>query len=287
MDVNAVPADYTGLPPGVYYDEPEETYFKREPFVASNSVLKMIESNVPAYYEAWLKDELNKVESPAFDLGKALHMRVLEPAKFETTYIDMDRFGDMRSSTRRAERDAFIAANPGVVAIKQRELDAVAKMYESMMRRPLVEAILSLGKREVVLRWVDPETGLVCKSRVDFYDERYAFALDLKSVISASKWQFGKSMFDYSYHTQHCMYSDGCRANELPLRGFVFLLCEKTPPYLSALRKIEAAGEERGFQQLRQRLAKLKAIKDSGRFAGYPDEIEDQHLPGYAFSDKE
>jgi exodeoxyribonuclease VIII len=246
----------------------------------------MIDQNVPAYYEAWLNNQLDEVKSEVFDLGKALHMRVLEPAKFETTYIDMDRFGDMRSSTRRAERDEFIKNNPGVVAIKQKQLDAIAKMYESLMRRPLVEAILSLGKREVVLRWVDPRTGLMCKSRVDFYDERYAFALDLKSVASASKWDFGRSMYEYGYHTQHCMYSEGCRANELPLRGFVFLLVEKTPPFLSALRKIIAPAEERGFQQFFARMDKLKAIKDSGRFMGYPDEIEDQDLPAYGYSDK-
>lgn len=287
MDFNAVPADYNGLPPGVYYDEPEETYFKREAFVASNSTLRMIDGNVPRYYKAWLDGELEESASEVFDLGKALHMRVLEPAKFETTYIDLDRFGDMRSSRNRAARDEFIALNPGVVAIKQKQLDAIAKMYDSLMRRPLVEAILSLGKREVVIRWVDPDTGLMCKCRVDFYDEKFAFAMDLKSVLSASHWDFGRSMYSYGYHTQHCMYSNACRAHNLPLRGFMFLLVEKTPPYLSALRKVDAAGEERGFQQLAARMAKLKAIKDSGRFDGYPDEVEDQHLPGYAFTDRE
>lgn len=136
------------------------------------------------------------------------------------------------------------------------------------------------------MRWIDPETGLHCKARVDYYDEELAFALDLKSVASASHWDFGRSMYDYGYHTQHCMYFDGCKANGLAMRAFIFLLVEKTPPYLTALRRVGAAGEERGFEQLYARLAKLKAIKDSGRFAGYPDEIEEQELPGYAFSNR-
>lgn len=279
--------DYSGLPPGVYYDEPEETYFKREPFVASNSVLKMIDSNVPAYYKAWLDDELEPKNTAAFEVGKALHMRVLEPIRFAATYIDLDRFGDMRSSKNRNERDIYIDNNPGIVAIKQVQLDAVQKMYESMMRRPMVEAILSLGKREVVLRWIDETTGLRCKSRVDYYEgEKFGLALDLKSVLSASHWEFGRSMYEYGYHTQHGFYSEGCRANGLNLRGFVFLLVEKTPPYLSALRKVDSAGEERGFEQIAARLAKLAAIRDSGRFDGYPDTIEEQCLPGYAFSNR-
>ena len=279
--------DYSGLPPGVYRDEPEDIYYKRELGVMSNSVLRMVAKRTPAYYKAWIDGDLEEKSSDVFDLGKAFHTRVLEPHKFNDTYVDLNQFGDMRSSKARARRDEFIANNPNVTPIKKKDIDAVNRMYEAIMRKPKAAAIMSRGWREVVLRWIDRHTGLPCKARVDYYDPEIGFSLDLKSVLDASHDYFSRSVVNYGYDTQACFYDEGCTELGLENRGFIFLLVEKERPHLSALRILHESAEEAGFNRLTARKDLFLSMIKSGTFSGYSDDIEIQHIPGWAFSNLE
>lgn len=279
--------DYSGLPPGVYRDEPEDIYYKRELGVMSNSVLRMVAKRTPAYYKAWIDGDLEEKSSDVFDLGKAFHTRVLEPHKFSAMYVDLGQFGDMRSSKARARRDEFIANHPNVTPIKKKDIDAVNRMYEAIMRKPKAAAIMSRGWREVVLRWIDRHTGLPCKARVDYYDPEIGFSLDLKSVLDASHDYFSRSVVNYGYDTQACFYDEGCKELGLENRGFIFLLAEKERPHLSALRILHESAEEAGFNRLTARKDLFASMIKSGTFSGYSDDIEIQHIPGWAFSNLE
>src|SRR5690606_36494018 len=76
-------------------------------------------SRSPAHYLHYLTNlDPEPEKSYALILGAAFHCLLLEPEVFEREYVLLPDFGDMRSSTKRAIRDKWIAERPGVTPLR-------------------------------------------------------------------------------------------------------------------------------------------------------------------------
>ena len=290
-----VPADFA---PGIYKGEPDEVYFRRRLGVATNSLLKIIDTETPGHYLHHIASAIERADedagnSEALLIGKAFHACVLEPDRFATDYLTMPDFGPLQSSKNRATRDEWLNAQPAsCVFLKPEQLDLVKAMRESLLKHKIARLLVEKGEREVVFRWIDEETGTPCQSKIDLWDEEMAYLLDLKSTISASPEPFARSITNYRYHVQACMYANAARELGFPISNFLMVPVEKAAPHFTAVYHIDAAAEERGFEILRRSIQKLTdcmkayvgGADPEDAFPAYGNDIRTITLPGWAYS---
>lgn len=290
-----VPDDFT---PGISFGETDEVYHRREIGVASNSTLKLVDTQSLGHYLHYVRTGQAEDAEPVQDteaqlIGRAFHCHVLEPERFENLYRALPDFGDMRSSKNRARKDEWLGYQPkGVTFLTPGQMLQVRAMRESLMRHRTARLMVERGHREVAFRWIDEETGLPCKAKADLWDEELRFFLDLKSCMSAHPDDFARTVTNFRYHVQHAMYAEGARVLDIPVDNFIFVPVEKTDPFFSAAYHVDAAAEEKGIEIMRRSLAKLHAAmvrwiegEDLDEaFPAYGHDIRPLSLPGWAFS---
>lgn len=284
-----------GFVPGVFYNEPDEVYFTHRLGVASNSKLKIVDEETPAKYLALVTGKLPpRVETEALAFGKAFHCMVLEPAEFIRRYAVYRGQFNRNTNAGRLDYSKWLNDNDGKSVISSDTFAVIRAMRESLMRHKTARLMVEKGRREVVFRWFDKDTGLPCEGKLDLWDEEMGFGFDLKSTEDAGPVNFGIAVTKYRYHVQHCMYAGGAEALGVNLSRFFLAPVEKSAPNLSALYHINEAAAERGLFLLRRSIGKLAAcvramqegtpLEDA--FPGYGNDIQSLGLPGWAFADR-
>ena len=309
--MSAVLQEQPRIPLGMHFDVPAETYYVRRLDEASNSGLTIIDERCPAAYKWWVDHpDADEEETAALTFGKAFDCAVLEPEKFGDLYAvmpadaprDLRRFRNANRPSADTLRsiewwDAFEAANAGRTFLThntyQQALAMAASLraYEMTFNADGREITVLAGElfdacqKQVTLSWIDEETGVLCKARLDLLEPDIAFAGDLKSARDASRAGFSRAINAHRYHVQAVGYADGCRACGLPLKSFAFFPVEKDPPYVPASWHVDAPSEERGWAIRQRSLRKLAECLRTGRWPGHTRTVESIAIPAYGFYD--
>lgn len=285
--MNARPAD--AAQGQILLNLPAEEYHRRELGVASNSVLKLIRDRSPAQYRAWLDAPAVEDETPAMAFGRAYHCRALESERYAAEYVVLPPFGDLRSSTNRAARDAWLAERPGVTVISKDDAERIEAMHAALMAHPLAKALLCNGEcegdNEVTLRWMDEATGVQCKARADRWLRQRRTMVDLKTTDNASPSAFSKSAAKYGYHIQQAHYCEGARAAGEPADKYLIVAQEKAAPYLVAVYQLDAASETLGYEQRQQGMRTMAECIAADEWPGYSLDAQELSLPAWAFGE--
>jgi hypothetical protein len=270
------------LAPGIHAGIGEDDY-NRLPG-ARSTVLRKLAQTTPLhcrYYEQFGDDG-----SVAKDGGYLLHMATLEPDRFDKVVGVLPDFGDLRSSTNRAKRDAFTAEHPEMHWVKPEDHAQLKLMREAIYDHPIAQYLLtSSGGCEVTALWTDPETGMACKARYDRVVanfENVVCLADLKRARDASPRGFNRAVADYRLDIQAAHYLAGM--DEIygeALRRFVFLAVEPTRPH--AVATYEISGDELaiGRRDWRAALNQYAECSDSNVWRGYFDGITQVRLPAW------
>lgn len=293
---------------GIFLDEPADVYYRRQLDEASNSGLSIIDSQSPAHYHHWIVTPDDDEASKALTFGKAFHCATLEPDVFRATYSVMpaDAPRDLRylreakkpsDATKQSIEwwDAWERDNAGRVFLSATDYDLAVAMAASLRAlrldfgstRITVADLIGECETEVTVRWIDEETGILCKLRADLWSEELAFAADLKSCLSAAREDFARAIARHRYHQQHATYCEGFRAAGKPLRSFIFLPVEKAPPHVPAAWHIDAASESRGWDLRQRAMRKLHRCLQTNEWPGYTGTVESIAIPAYAHYDTE
>lgn len=270
------------IPFGIHADLPGSVYYRRTLGEASKSGLDQV-ARSPAHYFAWVTDpEADAPPTPAMKFGTAFHCAVLEPKRFESSYVVLPDFGPMQSSTNRAKRDAWIAEHGNPECLTQADYDTVRWMRDSVLAHPVAGPLFNDddGDSELTLSWRDEETGLPCKGRVDRALRRKRIGADLKSCLDGSLEPFARAAFAYGMHRQHAFYAEGFAALGEPLDFFCFVPVEKTRPYACAVYKLVDGDVEKGSRLIRRDMRRLAQSMQTGEFPAYP--MADLMLPAFA-----
>lgn len=268
---------------GLHRGIPDDVYHQRHPGLASKSALDLIHRS-PLHYKAWL-DGAEGESSEALDFGRAFHCAMLEPDLFARSYYVEPDFGDCRFKEAKAKRDEWRKANPcpeNAVKLSREDGDAIKSMVKSVREHPLASRIISEGDVEVTLRWKDPDTGLECKSRADYYVRSRRLVADIKTSADASKEAFRRSIVNYRYHVQDALYRAGFGAIGQPIEHFVFVVVEKKAPFAVAEYTLTSDGIQRGYAHATADLAMLAECIRNNDFPGYPVTIQQLDLPPWA-----
>lgn len=237
--------------------------------LSSTEARLLLES--PAKYR-WRKDNPPLIDdSPKFDIGKAVHAKVLG-AGAEVIVVDAD---DWRTKAAREARED--ARSQGKAPLLTREFEAVNAMAEAVLAHPTARALLSQpGESEVS---VFAEVGGVdTRARFDFLPnrtDRRTVAVDLKTTVDASKREFEKSMARYEYPVQRAWYLDTYQAATGDATAeMVFIAVEKEAPFLTAVYQLPLVWAEKGHVMAAAARKTWAECNGSGVWPGYPEDVQ-------------
>lgn len=305
--------DFTNLAPGLYPGVPEEAYFGRFPGINSTTLKLM--SRSPAHCRARMSGE-GRRETAALALGKALHCAILEPDRFPSAYarqplpeehpgalVSLDDYkreaealGLAKSGTKATLKEAILRTNPEAVfwedllpslvagrAVVSADNYAMCQaVLEAIAANPKARRALSGGDAELTGYWVDRETGVPCKLRMDYYRRDLGVVFDVKTTTDARPWAVARDIEKYDYHVSAAHYLDGLAALRQPANGFGWIFVEKEPPYAAGLFFASDDMLSRGREIFRMNLARFAECQASGQWPGYPAEFQTIDLPSWA-----
>ncbi len=229
-----------GAHPGI----PEPEYRSWKAFSITNG-LKLLKS--PGHYRHAEDNPREPTKSMMF--GTAVHERLLEPEVFKEKYIyvpeEIPR--DRRTKARKkweeentpvVVRDGHVAIDPAFMpksVLETEDAKAIETIAEQVMTRDCCAGLLEGGENEIALVWrhdfgegVEP---MLCKGRLDCYQQDLGLLVDIKTTADASPEKFGKSAANYCYHIQLAHYLAGARALDLEIESVVIVAIESEEPY--------------------------------------------------------
>lgn len=211
---------------GIFPDISHKEYHADDSAI-SNSYLGRL-AKCPA--NAKVKQE----ETASLLFGRAFHSYVLEgPDAFYKQFAVFPKYIDRRTKEGKQEHLGFIEANRGKDVISEDDFDTITAMTDSVIRHPFACKLLSEGRSEQSVYWVDKETGLYCKCRPDrIPDGDHGVIVDLKSADDVSEDALFRSVIKYGYDREAAHYLEGFNTvTNSKVDAFILAAVEKKEPY--------------------------------------------------------
>lgn len=274
------PIEITG--PGVYDGLPSEAYHAH-PSLSSSGARRLLPPSCPALF----KYEQDHPSGPkkVFELGHAAHKLVLGEGP-ELVRIDADEW-----RTKAVKEEVAEARAAGAVPLKPAEYDQVQEMAAALRDHPFAGRLFTPGQGlpEQSLFWNDERTGVPLRARLDWLpilsDGGRLLIPDYKTTRDASPEAISKTVHDLGYHQQARWYLDAVKA--LGLAGaqepaFLFVMQEKTPPYLVTVTELTDMTLHIGGALNRWAIDIFQRCTEAGQWPGYADDVVYTSLPPWA-----
>lgn len=253
----------------------------------SKSGLDLI-SKAPARYKAD-RDAEDRRSTAAQRIGSAAHALILEPESFGRLYAKSPAIG-RRTKAGKAEYAEWQKDHADAEVLTADEWAHIHSMRESVMAHPGARALLGHpGRAELSAYWIDPETGVLCRCRPDYWRDD-GILVDLKTTEDASAEEFARSLAKWRYHVQDPFYTDGARQavdastrDDAPARptAFAFVVVEKKPPYLVATYVLDEESRELGRQQYQEDLNTYANCLKADEWPGHSEHIQNIGVPDW------
>lgn len=196
---------------GFYTDLSNKEYHAETGFLSS-SMLKLILDSPEMYYKKYILKEVSEKHNDAFDVGTAIHTRILEPETYAGTITSF-------SGVRRGKRwDEFSALHKDKIILGDLQVMQVDKMYEAFLKSELGPALIKDGIPEYSL--FTQLNGKPVKVRADYFklskDKCKITIFDVKSTtgaIDANSFLKGAESKRLSYDLQSAFYVDAYDKN--------------------------------------------------------------------------
>lgn len=275
--------------PGVRDDIPADVYHA-DPVpggsLSSSEARLLLPPSCPARFRHHKDHPGDRTVTRALDLGQAAHTLVLGdgPAIEE---IEADSY---RTKAAQEARDAARAA--GLVPLLPSEARQVREMAAALRAHPVAAALLATGQPERSAFWADPRTGVRCRARLDWARDSgpaRVIVPDYKTAVSAHPRAFARAVLAHGYHVQAAWYLSGLVALGLAdeRAAFVFIVQEKTAPYLVTICELDADAMALGWGLTRRAIDTYLRCTETGLWPGYSDDIVPISLPPWASADLE
>lgn len=252
------------------------------PGVSRSQLHKLIdEESCPAKFR--FEQDQPQEQRSAFDIGNAGECLFLEPQNFESRWVTepalyggpttkLAAHGEPLNKRKKDHKewlDEWTASLPAGVSIISQDDYAMARACaDALHADPFIRRVLGSEPLVGVSHYAtDPETGLLIKARTDAEND---YLIDVKTARKASPKAFRKSAELFGYGMQAAHYLDVVEQTrgERPA-GFVFVVVEKEPPFLTALYFAEPDMIALGRQDCRRALDLYHECVSTGVWPGY------------------
>jgi len=304
------PGIYAGLSNAEYHGGPG----------VSKSGLDKIRKSPAHFNEAMKKGYSEPTVSQR--LGTLAHALLLEPETFWDIYAlpfdapegALSTMDDMKARLKDLDQpvsgkkpdavfldDAKASYAEGVGArevITAEEFEKVEGMRDAVMAHPKAGKLLAPGSgvAELSCYWRDPETGVLCRCRPDWW-RNDGVVVDLKTARDASPEGFSKSINDWRYYVQDPFYTDGATAaleqgpQDVPApekpKAFAFVAVEPVKPYAVGVYYLEPQSRDIGRREYREDIARYAECLNADQWPAYSEKIEPIGLPGWRLAREE
>lgn len=202
------------LVPGVWQCT-EEEYLADTSYIASTMLKTFADPSEGslAYAESYVyQTKQPSASSRDKVVGRALHARLEdEDAYYETHVASPVGSVSPRSNKDTEQLTKFVLANPGKTVLSTAEFAMVAGMAAAIYENPhMAETLLLDHETELAIRWIDKESGVPCKCKLDWFNRELPRIIDYKSSINPGAG-FGKDAFNYMYHLSAVHYISGVK----------------------------------------------------------------------------
>lgn len=266
-------------PAGLVYDMDDATYHAR-PELSSTGVRQLLDSPARFIYE-----QEHRRESRAFDVGHAVHAKVLGVGLTVVAYPDEHLTPSGNPSTKAAtvawENQQRAA---GFAPIALADLARVDAMAEAVLTHRGARKVLERdGHPEVSAFATDPQTGVACRARFDRLSD--GLMVDLKTTAgSASEAGFGRDAAKHGYPIQEAHYAailTWITGNSDGPPPMAFVVVEKRPPHLVAVHYADESTRVIARDLAAQARATYAECQATGTWPGYGDEPLITRMPAW------
>lgn len=268
--------------PGVYDLTSEQYHGDPVPggSLSASGAKRLLPPSCPAIFD--YERTHGRPEKATFDFGHAAHLHVLGVGA-QIVAVDADNW-----RTKAAQEAKAAAYEDGKTPLLVGDVAVVEAMAAAIRAHPVAAALLNPenGKAEQALFRQDERTGTWLRSMLDWLPDAgngRMIVPDYKTAVSASPQAFAKAVANYGYHQQDAWYRDMVKnlglAEEV---AFVFIVQEKTAPYLVTVVELDAEAVRIGRELNLEAIDVFAACQTSGRWPGYADDVELIALPQWA-----
>lgn len=282
--------DYKAIKPGVYEDISFEDYCKIE---AVNNSSMNDWGKSPLH--ASIVNTINPTQS--LKIGRLVHCGKLEPQKLLENYVVMPSFErDEENVTKdnvktvskntlyyKSKVKQFNEANTDKEIVTQEDLQVMQSCLASLHQSERAKQYLENGRYELTVIWIDPDTGLKCKARLDCFQQPNNRITDLKTTLELS--EFGKSIGKYQYDRQAAFYMDGANEAGLEVLEFCFVAVENNAPFDCSSAPLEPNAIDEGRAKYQRCLAN-RVLAMQGHLNGIGDPMI-WDMPDFYYSESE
>lgn len=241
------------MEPGLYTDL-DETKYHADPIpegsLSVSGAKKILDS--PARFK---HEQENRTEKKAFDFGHAAHAKVL--GRGLPVAVIPDEFLAKNGATSTTAAKEFIAAarERGDTPLKSDEAAVIDAMAAKLAEHTTASKLLAAGEAERSMFWRDEETRIMLRGRTDWVTilpNGRPCIVDYKTTArSANPDRFRWEARDFDYHMQDCHYREGLDILTGDRHAFLFIVQEKTAPYLVSVVELDDDARDVGAQRNR------------------------------------
>lgn len=211
---------------------------------------------------------LDRKDSKAMRVGRAVHSCILEPELFEDAYAAYD------GKSRAGKGFKKAAATSTREVLLKDEYDSILTAADAVARDPVIAPYVSEGSAEVVV--FAGERGMQCKGRIDWVSISQNAIVDIKTTKNIDAEPFGRDVRQFGYYLKLAMYRrwfEAATGKRLP----VFIIAvENARPYDVALVPMPDADLDVGE---RQAVTILKRVGESLVSREWPGVANGQPYP--------
>lgn len=261
-------------------DMPEEQYHAVPALSASGAWL--LAQECPAIY--WHGSPFNPDAAPeetngAMDIGTALHLAMLEPARLADRIAVVDA-EDWRTKAAKEARDR--ARDAGLTPLLMKDRNLVSELAAALRGNRYVDDLLDGARTELSYFWT-ADNGVPCKARADLVTRDGSAIADFKASVSAAPDFFRRRAFAAGHFLRAPWYLDGAAAAGLGVvRDYWFVVVARKPPHLVTLCRLDERALAWGHQMIRRSLELFQRCRAAGLWPGYSPEPTTLGLPTWA-----
>lgn len=206
-------------------------------------------------------------DTPEFDIGTAVHLALLEPARLAQASVLIDA-ANYRTAKAQEARNA--AREAGIVPLLPYQAEIVGQITGAIKGHPVAAEAFTAGDPEVTLTWRDAGTDVPCKARIDWLPHERRWLVDLKTAASANPRKWRDQAYRLGYHARAAWYLDGAEAvlGRRP-EEYWFVVVEKEPPWLVSVIALDETAIEFGRMVNRRACDLFARAMASGDWPGY------------------
>lgn len=242
------------------------------------SGMKILERS-PAHF---ICDRENPTPStPAQRVGTLAHLAALEPDRYAALVHVSPAFNRRSQAGKDQESSWRASLPPEAEVVTQEQKDIADGIAAAMRAHPVMARLLARGRAEQTLVWYDAEHNIRCKARLDWLTHD-GWVVDLKTTTDARYKEFQRAAITYGYDLAAAHYMAGAARCLGEIKGFVFAVAEKVPPYGFS---VYTAGESillRGETRRQQCMTTYATCVATGQWPNYAPEVTVLDAPAWS-----